>query len=92
MQFWNCGDITYFNIPPRGVTRILSADSAAFGANIVFRSGAPRSMKMGTNRSPFPYDAAARYASQSAKLPTPYDFALRLTGAAFDFAGGPLAL
>jgi hypothetical protein len=31
-------------------------------------SGAPWSMKMGTTRSPFPYDAAARHALQSAKL------------------------
>jgi hypothetical protein len=34
MQFWNDGDMTYFNIPPRGVTLFPSADSAASGANI----------------------------------------------------------
>ena len=31
-------------------------------------SGAPRSIKMGTTRSPCPYDAAARHALQSARL------------------------
>jgi hypothetical protein len=34
-------------------------------------SGAPRSMKMGTIRSPFPYDAAARRALQSPNLRWP---------------------
>jgi hypothetical protein len=32
---------------------------------VLWRSGAPRSMKMGTIRSPFPYDAAAAHAIRS---------------------------
>jgi hypothetical protein len=41
--------------------------------------GAPRPIKMGTTRSPFPYDAAARRALQSARLryPTTLHYALR---------------
>ena len=39
-----------------------SAKSATFGADGVFRSGAPRSMKMGTIRSPWHYDYAAGFA------------------------------
>jgi hypothetical protein len=35
---------------------------------VLYRSGAPRSMKMGTTRSPCPYDAAACHALQSANL------------------------
>jgi len=45
--------------------------SAVFGANSVCRSGAPRSMKMGTTRSPWRYDAAIRHALQSANLRRP---------------------
>jgi hypothetical protein len=45
--------------------------SAAFGCDSVFRSGAPRSMKVGTIRSLCPYDAAARRALQSASLRRP---------------------
>jgi hypothetical protein len=43
-------------------------------------SVAPRSMKMGTTRSLFPYDAVASHASQSAKLryPTTLHYALRV--------------
>jgi hypothetical protein len=41
---------------------------AALGADSVFQSQAPRSMNMGTIRSPWPYDAAARHALQSASL------------------------
>ena len=41
--------------------------------------GAPRPMKMGTTRSPFPYDAAARHVLQSARLlyPTTLHYASR---------------
>jgi hypothetical protein len=42
--------------------------------------GAPRPMKMGTTRSPCRYDAAARYALQSAKSATACDLTLRLEG------------
>jgi hypothetical protein len=38
---------------------------------VFYRSGAPRSMKMGTIRSPCPYDAAARHPLQSANLRRP---------------------
>jgi hypothetical protein len=47
------------------------AESAVIGVDGVFRSGAPRSMKMGTTRSPFPYDAVARHALQWANLRRP---------------------
>jgi hypothetical protein len=47
------------------------AKTAAFGANSVFRSGAPRPMKMGTTASPWRYDAAADHALQSANLRRP---------------------
>jgi hypothetical protein len=40
---------------------------AAFGVDSAYRSGAPRSMKMGTTFSLCRYDAAARHALQSAK-------------------------
>jgi CubicO group peptidase (beta-lactamase class C family) len=46
-------------------------ESKAFGGNSVFRSGAPRPMKMGTIASPSPYDAASRDALQSANLRRP---------------------
>ncbi len=36
-----------------------SAKTTGFGGDSVFRSGAPRPMKMGTTASPYRYDAAA---------------------------------
>src|SRR5262245_11812041 len=48
--------------------QVSSAKPAAFGDSGVFRSGAPRSMKMGTTSSPWRYDAAADQALQSANL------------------------
>jgi hypothetical protein len=50
-------------------------------------------MKMGTTRSPFPYDAAAPYASQSAKLrhPTTLHYAIPdLQEVRFALDGRPL--
>jgi len=48
--------------------------------------GAPRPMKMGTTRSPFPYDGCrSPPRAPIGKAVIPYDFALRLAGAAFDF-------
>ncbi len=45
-------------------------------------------MKMGTTRSPWRYDAAARHALQSVKSATACDLALRLVGGCLsDFAG-----
>src|SRR5262245_45424679 len=41
---------------------------AAFGGDRVFRSGAPRPMKMGTIRSPFHYDIRAYITLDSPKL------------------------
>ena len=38
------------------------------GVDSVFRNGAPRPMKMGTTRSPFPYDAVACHAFLAANL------------------------
>jgi hypothetical protein len=55
----------------RTLVAASGAKSAVFGADSVFRSGAPRSMKMGTIRSPCPYDAAARHSLQSANLRRP---------------------
>jgi hypothetical protein len=42
--------------PPRG------GQTASFGVDSVLRSGAPRSMKMGTIASPWRYDAGACHA------------------------------
>ena len=43
-------------------------------------------MKMGTTRSPFPYDGCrSPPRAPIGKAVIPYDFALRLAGAAFDF-------
>jgi hypothetical protein len=41
-----------------------SVKTAAFGIDGVFRSGAPRPMKMGTTCSPWRYDAVARHPLQ----------------------------
>jgi hypothetical protein len=45
--------------------------SAAFGGDSVFRSGAPRSMKMGNTHSPWRYDAEAFVAIQLVNLRWP---------------------
>ncbi len=45
----------------------LRRKSAVFGGDSVFRTGAPRSTKMGTIRSLCPYDAPACHALRSAK-------------------------
>src|SRR5260370_15975055 len=44
---------------PVGIGIIGGAGTAAFGDGSVHRSGAPRSMNMGTTRSPFLYDIGA---------------------------------
>jgi proteic killer suppression protein len=49
---------THFNIPRKGDAVTPSTETAAFGGDSVFRSGAPRSTKMGTIRSPWRYDGA----------------------------------
>ena len=55
-------------------------------ATYEFVQGAPRPMKMGTTRSPFPYDGCrSPPRAPIGKAVIPYDFALRLAGAAFDF-------
>jgi hypothetical protein len=51
--------------------RTLVAASRAKTAGFLYRSGAPRSMKMGTILSPCPYDAAARRRLKSVKLRRP---------------------
>jgi hypothetical protein len=44
----------------------------AYGSSVGENSvGAPRPMKMGTTRSPFPYDTTAQHTSKSAKLRHP---------------------
>jgi hypothetical protein len=45
--------------------------SAVIGVGSVYRSGAPRPMKMGTTASPWRYDDAARHALQWANLRRP---------------------
>jgi hypothetical protein len=50
-------------------------------------SGAPRSIKMGTTRSPCPYDAAARHALQSARLRCTAILHYASRGRLPDFAG-----
>jgi hypothetical protein len=44
------------------------AELATIGGDGEFRIGAPRSMKMGTIRSPCLYDTAARHALQSEQV------------------------
>jgi hypothetical protein len=56
---------------PRTLVAASSAKTAGFCVPSVYRSGAPRPMKMGTIASPFPYDSGACCASQSAKLRRP---------------------
>jgi len=52
--------------------------------------GAPRSMKMSTTLSLFPYDAAARHALQSVNLRRPAISPYASWGCLPDFAGGPV--
>jgi hypothetical protein len=64
-------EVLPFELPAGGqglAYSIPSAESAAIGAYSVFRSGAPRPMKMSTIASPCRYDAAARHALQSVNL------------------------
>jgi len=70
--------------PPRAQKRRVLAFP------ILYRSGAPRSMKMGTTASPWRYDAAARHALQSAKLRLPATLHYASWAAAFMVSeGGP---
>jgi DNA-binding XRE family transcriptional regulator len=56
-------------------------------------SGAPRSMKMGNTRSPFPYDAAACPAIQSANLRRPTILHYATSAAVFPISrDGPVTL
>jgi len=71
--------------------RIVRAKSAAFGCGSVFRTGAPRSMKLGTIRSPWHYDAAARHALQSVNLRRPAPLHYTSRAAVFPISqGGPV--
>ena len=72
---------------------LKAVKSAAIGADSAFRGGAPRSMKMGTTRSPCPYDAAARRALQSASLRRLAILHYNSWAAVFPtFGGGPVIL
>jgi hypothetical protein len=62
--------LTCFN-SPKGVTTIPSAKSVAFGVVGEFRSGAPRSTKMGTFRSPWHYDVGTLHALLPERLRLP---------------------
>jgi hypothetical protein len=54
-------------------------------------SGAPRPMKMGTTRSPFPYDAIVYHAAQPAKLRHPSTLHYASRAACLpDFEEGPV--
>jgi hypothetical protein len=59
----------------RLLTRVTQSWSFSAGANIPLqnkkKTGAPRSMKMGTIASPWRYDAGAHHALQSANLRRP---------------------
>jgi hypothetical protein len=50
---------------------------------VLWRSGAPRPMKMGTIRSPFHYDDGARHAFQLVKLRLPTTLRYASRAAAF---------
>jgi hypothetical protein len=56
---------------PAHACRSLKRKTAGFGVPVLYQSGAPRSMKMGTTCSRWRYDAAARCALQSANLRRP---------------------
>src|SRR5260370_39385780 len=58
-----------------------------FGGACPMCGGAPRSMKMGTTRSPWRYDAAIRHALQSANLRLPAILHYASSAAVLDFAG-----
>jgi hypothetical protein len=58
------------------------------GGNSVYRSGAPRSMKMGTTLSPWRDDAETHHALQSANLRRPAILRYTFIGGCLpDFAG-----
>src|SRR5215467_11792806 len=72
----------------RGLEMDEFAESVRVGANSVFQRGAPRSMKMGTIRSRWRYDATARHELRSLSLRRPAMLSYALRAAAFpDFAG-----
>jgi len=48
-----------------------SAKTAGLGCPVLYRSGAPRPMKMGTTSSPWRYDATVDYALQPTNLRWP---------------------
>jgi len=69
----------------------LIKESADFGVDSVYRSGAPRSMTMGTTRSPWRYDAAADQPLQSASLrrPAVLRYAVRMSFRSRRLVGSP---
>jgi len=71
-SFGPIGSIARLRSRRRVESRVgLEGQNRLRSASIAYRSGAPRSMKMGTTRSPWRYDAAIRHALQSANLRRP---------------------
>jgi hypothetical protein len=75
----------------RTLVAASSAKTAGFGVPSFVRSGAPRSMKMGTTLSPCRYDAAACRALQSVNLRRPAILHYTSWAAVFPISqGGPV--
>jgi hypothetical protein len=69
------------------------ARAADFGVDGVFRSGAPRPMKMGTIASPWRYDAIIDYTLQPTNLRWPAILRYASWAAVFGVSqGGPVTL
>jgi hypothetical protein len=74
------------------LARLLARGVSAPPA-LALSAGAPRSMKMGTTRSPWRYDAAIRHALQSANLRRPAILHYASSAAVSPISqGGPVTL
>jgi hypothetical protein len=59
MQVVNYGNSAFYSHSVIAVHPFASKNLPYFGVDSLFRSGAPRSMKLGNTCSPFPYDVGA---------------------------------
>jgi hypothetical protein len=77
-------------------SRRVAFNLGPFSGNLnksLIRDGAPRSMKVGTTRSPWRYDAAIRHALQSANLRLPAILHYASSAAVSPISqGGPVTL
>jgi hypothetical protein len=77
-------------------SRRVAFNLGPFSGNLnksLIRDGAPRSMKVGTTRSPWRYDAAIRHALQSANLRRPAILHYASSAAVSPISqGGPVTL